>query len=225
MKIKKLHGWDISLDKAADIQLGLRSRLRFDKLAATPLLVAGADVSASKGSPEIFASVVVVKLPEMEIVGRAYASGTAMFPYVPGFLAFREVPILLEAFARLDLRPDAVICDGHGIAHPRGLGLASHLGLFLDLPTVGCAKSLLVGEHRPVSDKRWSRGVIEYKGEIVGAALRTRKGVKPVYVSPGHKIDLENSLELVRRSVGRYRLPETTRLAHAEVNRLRRGEL
>jgi deoxyribonuclease V len=140
---------------------------------------------------------------------------------VPGLLSFREVPPLLEAWEPLNTRPDALICDGQGLAHPRRFGIACHLGLLLDLPTVGCAKSILTGQHGPVGDTPGDWAPLTNRGEIIGAALRTRAGVSPVYVSVGHRCDLESAIALVRRCAGPTRVPETTRHAHRFVNALR----
>ena len=222
MKVRSLHPWPSTYREAVRIQEDLRSRLRLKPLRQPAALVAGADVSYSKGSPALFAAVVVLSLPELEVVETRTVKATAKFPYLPGLLSFRELPPLLTAFKRLKTRPDAVICDGQGIAHPRRFGLACHLGLLLDLPAVGCAKSLLVGSYRQPRKRRWSRTDLVDDGEVIGQVLRTREAVKPVFVSPGHQVDLEGSVALVRQCVGRYRLPETTRAAHHLVNDLRR---
>ncbi len=168
----------------------------------------------------MYAAVVVMSLPELELVETATAYGEAYFPYIPGLLSFREVPVLLEAFQALKRLPDAVICDGQGIAHPRGFGLAAHLGLLLDLPTVGCAKTRLIGEHRPAGMRKGSAAALKIDGKTVGKVLRTRTGVKPVYVSPGNKLDVESSVKLVCLC-SKYRVPEPTRHAHMLCNRLR----
>ncbi len=146
------------------------------------------------------------------------------FPYVPGLLAFREIGPVLGALEQVESKVDAVILDAHGLAHPRGLGLASHLGLFLDVPTVGCAKSRLVGEHEEPGPEKGSATDLVYRRKVVGKVVRTRKNVSPVYVSVGNRIDLDSAVDLVLRCCTRYRLPETTRQAHNAANRLRRGE-
>ncbi len=145
------------------------------------------------------------------------------FPYVPGLLSFRELPVLSEAWIRLEIRPDVLIFDGQGIAHPRRLGLASHGGLLFGVPSIGCAKSLLVGRHGPLGEERGAMADILHQGEVVGRAVRTRRGVLPVYVSPGHLMDLPTAVELVLRMTSRYREPETTRYAHRLVNDVRRA--
>jgi deoxyribonuclease V len=160
------------------------------------------------------AAVVVLRYGDLGVVEVRTVESDLTWPYVPGLLSFREAPIVLQACAALETVPDVVLVDGQGIAHPRGFGLASHLGLFLDAPTVGCAKSLLCGTHAPLGPERGSTADLVLDGDVVGCALRTRSGVKPVYVSIGHKTDLVSAVEWVLHCAGRYRLPEPTRLAH-----------
>lgn len=224
MKINRLHKWNVSYRRAVQIQQNLRQQVKLKALKSRPKLIAGADVSFARRSPDLYAAVIVVSLPDLETVEVQLAKGKATFPYIPGLLSFREVPVLLKAFAKLKLTPDAVICDAQGIAHPRGLGLAAHLGLFLDLPTVGCAKSKLVGDYRQVGSRQWASSKLVFENQEVGRVLRTREHVKPVFVSPGHKIDIPGSVKLVRSVVSRYRLPEVTRRAHQAVNDFRRAE-
>jgi deoxyribonuclease V len=173
----------------------------------------------------VFAAVVVLEWPGLERIEAATAVGRADFPYVPGYLSFREGPVLARAFARLSARPDLVILDGQGIAHPRRFGLASHMGVLWKLPTVGCAKSRLVGEADAPDPERGSWCPLRLEGEVVGSVLRTRTGVSPVWVSPGHRIDQAGARRVVLGACTRYRLPEPTRLAHREVNALRRAWL
>jgi deoxyribonuclease V len=184
--------------------------------------VAGADVSYDRGSPVLFAAVVVLDPTSLEVIESAGVEGRARFPYVPGYLSFREIPPLLEAFARLSAPPDLVVCDGQGRAHPRRFGLASHLGVLLDLPTIGCAKSRLVGEHREPGPRRGASTRLRHEGEVIGTVLRTQDGVKPVYVSVGHRVTLDAARRQILALAPRHRLPEPVRAAHAEVNRLRR---
>jgi deoxyribonuclease V len=182
------------------------------------LVVAGADVSCARGSNVVRAAVVVTALPDFEVLGARRVEREAPLPYIPGLLSFREAPSVIEAFGMLEpalrRRVDAVICDGQGVAHPRGLGLASHIGLWLGLPTVGCAKSRLCGEHEDPGANRGDRAELVHEGRAVGRALRTRSKVKPLYVSVGHLIDVETACELVLACALPYRLPEPTRLAH-----------
>ena len=223
MKIRNLHEWDVPPARAVEIQRSLRQKISLrDTLELRRLrFIAGADVSYDKGDTTLYGAVVLVKLPEMEIAEQRWAKGVVNFPYIPGLLSFREAPILLRAFSLLKLSPDAVIFDGQGIAHPRGFGLGSHVGLFLDLPSVGCAKTRLVGEHGPVGDEKGSFAWLTYRGKRVGTVLRTRTGVKPVFVSPGHRISIRAAMKLVLSTCRGYRLPEPIRLAHQLVNRVR----
>ncbi len=184
--------------------------------------VAGADVSFDKRAPHLFAAVVVLDVASGEVIETASARADARFPYVPGYLSFRELPAVLAAFRRLRRLPDLIVADGHGRAHPRGFGLACHLGLWLDIPTIGCAKSRLVGEAREPGPRRGAHTALRHRGETIGEVLRTRSGVKPVYVSVGHRVSLPTARRWVLRLAPRFRLPEPVRAAHREVNRLRR---
>jgi len=159
-------------------------------------------------------AVVVLSYPELELVETRVVEGKVDFPYVPGLLSFREAPLTLAAFERLDIAPDLVLFDGQGIAHPRRLGLASHLGLFLDIPTIGCAKSRLCGHYDTLGLEPGGYAELVDGEEIIGAALRTKAGTKPVYVSIGHKVNLKSAINWVMRCCRGYRLPEPTRLAH-----------
>jgi len=182
------------------------------------LVVAGADVSCPRGSKLLRAAVVAVRLPGVDVLGAARIEGEASFPYVPGLLSFREAPIVLDCFAKLKRtlksKIDCLMCDGQGLAHPRGLGLASHVGLRLGVPTVGCAKSRLCGEHAEPGPTRGDWAALELGGKTVGRVVRTRDRVKPLYVSVGHLTTLSSAAKLVLKCAPRYRLPEPTRLAH-----------
>lgn len=224
MRIRSLHRWDLSPRRAIELQRRLAAEVRLEPFKSMPRLVAGADVSAPRGRGKVVAAVAVLRLPDLEPVEVVRAERPASFPYVPGLLSFREAPALLAAFRRLKARPGAVIFDGQGLAHMRGLGLACHMGLWLGVPSVGCAKSRLVGEHGPVGEERGSRTPLVFKDRTVGAVLRTRAGVKPVYVSPGHLTDVGGAVELVLTCTGRYRLPEPTRLAHIAAGEAGRRE-
>lgn len=214
MNVKNLHPWKVSYKEAVRIQNDLRKQLILRKEFVNPGLVAGADVSYSKKNSRFYAMVIVFKFPELIPIEEITATRSVEFPYIPGFLSFREAPVLLEAFKKIKNIPDVVIVDGQGIAHPRGLGLASHLGLILDLPTVGCAKNRLTGQYQEVADEAGSYEFLRINGRVMGAVLRTKKGVKPVFISPGHRIDLSSSIELVLKTTKGYRLPEPTRQAH-----------
>lgn len=174
-------------------------------------LVAGCDAAYAGG--DVAAAVVVLRFPELDLVEEAVARAPVRFPYVPGLLSFREAPALLRAFARLRSRPDAILCDAHGRAHPRRFGLASHLGALLGVPSVGCAKSRLVGRHAAPGPVRGSRSPLRDGGEILGAVLRTRDHVRPVFVSVGHRVTLRDAVWLVLSCCRGFRIPEPLRLA------------
>jgi len=224
MEIRRLHPWDVSYQEAIEIQKNLQSKRVIKKLPRKITHVAGTDVSFSKGSDSIWAGVVVFKYPDLIKTEERWAKGTLSFPYIPGLLSFREIPVLLRALRRLKTDLDLIFCDGQGIAHPRGLGIASHLGLLLDKPTIGCAKTRLVGEFSEVGEEKGRFTHLWYNGHVVGEVVRTRRGVKPLFVSPGHKITIEESVNMVLGCCLKYRLPEPTRQAHLLVSRLRRGQ-
>lgn len=185
--------------------------------------IAGADVSYDRGSPTLFAAAVVLDAQSLEVLEVRGARAPARFPYVPGFLSFREAPAVLRAFSRLRLRPDLLIADGHGLAHPRRFGLACHLGVLLNLPSFGCAKSRLIGEHLEPGPRRGAHRPLRHRGEKIGEALRTRSNTKPVFISIGHRISLHTARRLALAWSPRTRIPEPVRLAHQHVNRLRRA--
>jgi len=176
--------------------------------------VAGVDVGFEDGGRTTRAAAAVLTFPSLQLETAAIARQPTRFPYVPGLLSFREAPAVLAAMEQLEMPPDLLLCDGQGIAHPRRLGIASHLGLLLDIPSIGVAKTRLVGTHREVPDKRGAWVPLKVGKETIGAVLRTRLGVKPLYISPGHRICLESAIDWVMACLTRYRLPETTRWAH-----------
>jgi len=190
-----------------------------------PKQIAGLDISTNRGSDRAYAGIVVLDAETLETVAEASAVVELHFPYIPGLLSFRELPALAEVWEKLDVRPDLLVFDGQGIAHPRRLGIASHGGLLFDLPSIGCAKSILVGKHEPLGEERGSKAPLVHRGEVVGVALRTRARVSPVYVSPGHRMDLATAAKWVLRLAPRYREPETTRRSHRLVNELRRADM
>ncbi len=214
MKWSQLHHWHVTNAEAREIQRSLASRVVRKSDVDVPRLIAGADISHEDERGIAKAAVVVLLYPELVLVEQSVIEKRVEFPYVPGFLSFREAPLVLAACERLTLTPDLLIADAQGIAHPRRLGLASHLGLFLDMPTIGCAKSILCGRHDDLGEEPGARALLLDGDEVVGAALRTKRGVKPVYVSIGHKVDLEAALHWVMACCNGYRLPEATRLAH-----------
>ena len=208
------HSWDVSPREARAIQERLRNRVvPHDRLAGTDRL-AGVDVGFEEAGAVTRAAVVVLDGNTLETVERSLARRPTTFPYVPGLLSFREIPAILEALDALTSPPQVMLCDGQGIAHPRRFGIAAHLGVITDIPVVGVAKTRLVGDHGPVPEERGGWCALEDGGEVIGAVLRTRKGVKPVYVSIGHRVSLETAVALVMACTSRFRLPETTRAAH-----------
>ncbi len=214
------HPWEITPAEAMRVQGALRKRLARHPLAARPKTIAGADVSCPWRGESGVGGMVVFSWPDMRIVDESFHAGALRFPYVPGLLSFREGFLLEKAFLGLREKPDLVIFDGQGAAHPRGFGIASHLGLRLGLPSIGCAKSRLFGDapEAPGEEKGDWRRLRSPDGREIGAVLRTRRGVKPVYVSPGHRIDIEDSVRWVLKTTSRYRLPEVIRAAHRRVN-------
>ncbi|HKQ89626.1 MAG TPA: deoxyribonuclease V [Blastocatellia bacterium] len=216
-----LHRWDLTPREAVEVQQRMRNMVRLRPLAQPVGVIAGADISYNKFSETVFAGIVVLSLPDLRIVETAGVRSVAKFPYVPGLLSFREAPSLLEAWEKLKTKPDVLMLDGQGIAHPRRFGIACHVGVLLDWPTIGCAKSILVGRYGELGLEAGSRSPLVDKGEQVGVALRTKSKVTPVYVSPGNLMDLDSAVDLVLRSTTKYRLPEPTRQAHLLVNRLR----
>ena len=197
-----------------DLQLRLASGVSRSNEVSAPRLIAGVDISVNREPGVARGAVVVLNYPELRLVETKVISGRVDFPYVPGLLSFREAPLTLAACAQLSIIPDLVLVDGQGIAHPRRFGLASHLGLFLDTPTIGCAKSRLCGRHEEPGDNPGSYAEVVDRGETIGVALRTKPGAKPVYVSIGHKVDLEAAIYWVLECCRGYRLPEPCRLAH-----------
>jgi deoxyribonuclease V len=183
--------------------------------------IAGCDISFNKFSETIYAGIVVWEIATQKIIEQQGVVTTAQFPYIPGLLSFREVPALLEVWEKLESEPDAVMLDGQGIAHPRRIGVGAHFGLLAQRPTLGCAKSVLVGKFDDPEPQRGSWSPMIHKGETVGAALRTKNKVQPVYISPGHLMDLPTAIDLALQCDGGYRVPEPTRQAHLYVNELR----
>lgn len=221
--------WDLAPKEAIELQKELREEVKLVPLAHPPTKVGGCDVSMDpvknfKSATEGFAGFVTLTYPELKLIDHAVVKDTIPFPYIPGLLSFREIPMLLKAWEKLKTKPDVIVVDGVGIAHPRRMGIATHLGLVLGIPTIGCAKSVLTGVYDEPGHKAGSFSYMhdsKNPDEIIGAALRTKDGVKPVFISPGHLITLEESLDIVRNCVRKHRLPEPTRLAHNTVNEYR----
>lgn len=236
MDIPQLHSWSLSPKEAVGLQRELAERVESHVPLLECDLLACADVSYNRFSPIFYAAVVVLRTSDLTIVETQEAVAEARFPYVPGLLSFREAPVLLEAFAKLRCRPDVVMVDGHGQAHPRRFGIACHLGLWLGLPTIGSAKTLLYGEFDEPANKPGAcsplravlhkeereSATLNNQGEIIGSVVRTKAKTKPVFVSVGHKIDLPSCVSMVLKTCRGYRLPEPIRAAHEHVNEVRR---
>lgn len=222
MEIREIHPFDLTPNEAARLQEELRTRVRTSGEIGEVSLVAGADASYTKSSDEIHAVVVALRCPDLTVVERVSTSIRTLFPYIPGLLTFREGPALIEAFRRMRSEPDVIFFDGQGIAHPRGLGIASHMGVLLDRPTIGVAKSLLVGTAAEPEAGRGSTSPILRDGETIGMAVRTKESIKPVYVSVGHRVELSRAVDLVLETARGYRLPEPTRQAHLYANTVRK---
>lgn len=214
------HRWDVTPAQARAIQNELAALISPVKPAGfAPRRIAGVDVGFENNGTVTRAAVVVLDIESLLPVDCAIARRPTHFPYVPGLLSFREIPAVLDALAQLDSAPDALLCDGQGIAHPRRLGIAAHLGLLTGLPSAGIAKSLLIGTHDTVPEAQGEWTALRDGAEIIGAVLRTRARCKPVYVSRGHRLDLDTAIELTLRCTTRYRLPETTRWADGIASR------
>jgi deoxyribonuclease V len=243
MNYAKLHDWNLTPTEAVELQKKLREQVRAGPLKGEARLVAGCDISFNKFSEIVYAGIVVLRLPDLEIVDRATAITRTAFPYIPGLLSFRETPALLEAWEKLNTSPDVVMLDGQGLAHPRRFGIACHFGLITERPALGCAKTVLVGKYDEPGESAGSYSLMTHKGDTVGAAVRTKDRVAPVYISIGNLIDLDGAISLALRCVkgyagqagslfesapaskSKYRIPEPTRQAHLLVNELRRSEM
>ncbi|WP_414584805.1 deoxyribonuclease V [Scytonema sp. PCC 10023] len=214
MKISQRHAWSLTVDEAIKIQEKLKDEvITEDKLKEPVQYVAGVDMGFEADGTISRAAVAVLSFPDLQLQETSLARRPTTFPYIPGFLSFREIPAVLDALEKIKTIPDIILCDGQGIAHPRRFGIACHLGLIVDMPTIGVAKSLLVGKHEEIPDTRGSWQPLIHRGETIGAVLRTRVGVKPIYVSSGHKVSLPTAIDYVLRCTTKYRLPETTRIA------------
>lgn len=214
MRLNHLHDWTLTPSQAVALQQHLASQIVADQpiVVDSLRLVAGVDVSVKRGVSQ--AAVVVMRYPDMQPVETVRSQCPTPFPYVPGLLSFREGPALEQAFEKLQHEPDVFIFDGMGIAHPRRIGIASHMGLWLNRPTIGCGKTYLLGDFDEPGQERGAQSLLRDKGDVIGVVLRTRDGLKPVYISPGHLADLTSAVEVVLRCTTKYRLPEPIRLAH-----------
>jgi deoxyribonuclease V len=214
MKIDSIHPWNLTTAEAKEIQKELAQKVVLeDNLPTKIKYVAGVDVGFEKEDRIAKAAISILNFPELELVEETSVRCETTFPYVPGYLSFREIPPILTALQQTSTNVDIILCDGQGLAHPRRFGLACHLGVILDIPTIGVAKSLFIGKHDPLGETRGSWVPLVDRGETIGAVVRTRTGVKPLYISIGHKISLPTAIDLVLKCTPKYRLPETTRRA------------
>jgi deoxyribonuclease V len=215
----------ISITDAVRVQQQLRSELDIAERELHLTTIAGADISLNLHSTTVYAGIILLSFPQLKPLAYSLIKAETHVPYVPGFLAFREVPALAKAWEQMERKPDMLVVDGHGIAHPRRMGIAAHFGTLTGQPSIGCAKKLLAGTFAPPAMEQGSSAAITDHGETIGYAYRSKRGVLPVFVSPGHKAGLQNSLDIISRCAGKYRIPEPTRLAHELVNAFRKGEV
>jgi deoxyribonuclease V len=223
MKTKKLHEWNLSYKEAIAIQRNLASQVQFIAIKKRPRIIAGLDCAFSNDSKKIFAAAVIISLPDISVIETAIAARKLEFPYIPGLLSFREAPVCIDVIEKLKATPDAFIIDGQGFAHPRRLGIACHIGLLTNKPAIGCAKSRLIGTFKEPGNKKGCFSPLVDSDEEIGAVLRTRTDVKPVYVSVGHKCTLDDAIKVVLECTTKYRLPEPSRLAHQLVGQAKLG--
>lgn len=237
MDYRNLHPWSVSPAEAVRIQHRLRPKLILNCVPKKMNTIAGIDVSFQRGSNRLYAAIVVLvltkanshqtsqRLTALQVDETVTASLDVDFPYIPGLLSFREIPVVLKAWEKLTIRPDCLICDGQGIAHPRQFGLAAHLGLIVDLPSIGCGKTRLIGLYDEPGPIRGDHTPLVDRGKTIGRVLRSKDRVKPLFISPGHRMTLDRSVEVILSCQGGYRLPEPTRLAHQVVNQARKDQI
>lgn len=215
-----MHRWDLTYTEAIEIQISLKDKVVIRELKTIPQQIAGVDLAFDKKTDTGFCSIVVLLYPELKVIETVRFNEKVHFPYIPGLLSFREGPLVLSTFRKLNSKPDLLIFDGQGIAHPRKLGIASHIGLFLGLPTIGCAKSRLCGNYDEPDKTKGSTSILtDNSGEQIGTVLRTRQSIKPVIVSPGHMTGFQDSVKFALECTTKYRIPEPTRLAHIDVSK------
>ncbi|WP_294822032.1 deoxyribonuclease V [uncultured Flavobacterium sp.] len=214
-----------TITEATDIQNEMRHRVSLVTQNKSISTIAGGDISHNKDSSTVYAGIVVLSYPGMQLLSYSLVVAETHFPYVPQYLGFREVPALLKAWEQLPHKPDLVVLDGQGVTHPRRMGIASHFGLLANHAAIGCAKNMLFGNYTPLGLDKLSSSPITSFNEVMGYALRTKAGVKPVYISPGHKVSVKDSLAIMEKCVLKHRIPEPTRIAHEKVNLFRVGKL
>lgn len=217
--------WKVTPSEAIQIQKDLRQKVQIEALKSPIRTIAGADISFNRFDPMVYAGIVTLSFPELQVLSYALVKAPATFPYIPGLLSFREIPALMQAWNLFPEKPDLVMVDGQGIAHPRRLGIATHFGLETGVPTIGCGKSPLLNTFTQPSQKKGSIGEILHEGEQVGVVLRTKDNIQPLFISPGNNVSIDDAQHIVLQCIRKHRLPEPTRQAHLHVNRFRKGEL
>lgn len=215
----------LSSTDATRLQNEMKGNISLTGLEHGITTIGGADISHNKFEDTVYAGIVVLSYPRMEVLGYSLVVSKTKFPYIPGYLGFREVPALLEAWQQLPQKPDVMVLDGQGITHPRRMGIASHFGLLAGCPAIGCAKNMLYESFPELGEEKFSSSPITNGGELLGYALRTKQGVKPVYISPGNIVSVPQSLDIMKHCMAQHRIPEPTRQAHNIVNLLRIGQL
>jgi deoxyribonuclease V len=218
----ELHSWNLTYKEAIELQKKLRGLITIENLSPDIDIIAGADVAYDNDNNSCIAACVIYSIKERKVIEEAYARQRINFPYIPGLLSFREVPVILEAFKRIRTDYDAALLDGQGFAHPRRFGLASHTGLWLGKPTIGCAKTKLIGTYSMPANNKGSFTFLYDNNEVIGAVVRTKKDVKPVFISIGTKVNLADAISTVMKCTTKYRIPEPIRYAHNLVNKLKR---
>jgi len=222
MNSTPVHSWNITIDEAKKLQIGLAQKITICRLPSNIRRVAGFDVSYLKEENILIAGMVIIDYPSLNFCDSFIITDQINFPYIPGYLSFREAPVLLKLIEKHHKQADIFLFDGHGIAHPRGLGIASHLGVLSNSPSIGCAKKKLVGEYHLPAHKKGSFTDLVFKDEIIGKVLRTKDGTKPVFISVGNLVSIEEATQFVLNCTTKYRLPEPTRLAHKTVYNYRK---
>lgn len=215
---------NFTIERATNLQNEMRKNISLQTLNKNITTIAGADISHDVGSSKLFAGIVILSFPELVPLAYSLAEGESNFEYKSEFLAFREVPTLLKAWEQISNKPNLLVLDGQGITHPRNMGIASHFGLLTNHPTIGCAKNMLHGEYAALAEEKFSVSPIYKREEKLGYAMRTKNGVKPVFISPGHLISVDDSIEIMLKTIQKYRIPEPTRHAHQMVNLFRTGQ-
>jgi deoxyribonuclease V len=215
--------WPDNPQGARDIQTTLREKVKIIPLRKNPEIIAGVD--ASFLDDKVIGVACLYKYPEITPLEDTYAVAEITFPYIPGFLSFREGPVIIEVLKKLKIKPHVILFDGQGIAHPKGLGIASHIGVIIDIPTIGCAKSRLIGEYKHPGIKKGKASSLKYHGKVVGSVVRTRDTIRPLFVSPGHLIDLKSSVEIVLGCITKYRIPEPLRRADFLSKKIKKEKL